>query len=133
MNTNLVCMSQRLWASTLTWRIWVFINQVLILINNIMTPLQLQITQLIWNWKTIWVPESCWYIFYRKPDAQLHDLHRWMNENTITACWWQWTHHIHYLVELGETKYIPYNSSKELLEQETSTLEQIRDLIINNS
>jgi len=72
------------------------------------------------EFETIWHP------------AQLHDLHRWMNEKESEWKLDVWQQREHCIVIFWEWP-IDYNSSLPLLEQETSTLEQIRDLIINNS
>jgi hypothetical protein len=59
--------------------------------------------------------------------ATLSDLHRWMNEKNV-----EFTQENNYIYPEYYSR-IPYNSSLPLLEQDESTLEQIRDLIINNS
>lgn len=59
----------------------------------------------------------------------LTDLHRFMNENKIFfemaqnfIRWW-----------FSKEKTIPYDSSKELLDQDPETLEKIKELIKTNS
>lgn len=92
-----------------------------------------KVNELEWNpWvlskKIIWHP------------ATLSDLHRWMNENfrywfeqihregENYIVWYKCDHSTVYM-DGSHCVVIPYDSSKELLEQETSTLEQIISLI----
>ena len=79
----------------------------------------------IWWWddfEIIWHP------------ATLSDLHRWMNEQNVQfAMYWEMTGYMRNCISLTPCIWpyqkIPYDSSKGLLEQETSTLEQIISLI----
>lgn len=66
--------------------------------------------------------------------ATLTDFHKWLNEEQL--------HYVQDALEIQiEWRYgenndyirVPYDSSKSLLEQEESTLEQIKTLITNNS
>ena len=63
--------------------------------------------------------------------ATLSDFHKWMNENVFH--WSQWYESITYDIDWRSYASILYDSSKELLEQSTETLQQIINLIISNS
>lgn len=72
-----------------------------------------------WNdWKII---EIIWH------PATLADFHRWMNENVFY--WSQWYESFSYDKNWISYDNIPYDSSKELLDQSEETLQQIISLI----
>jgi len=70
------------------------------------------------------IPEEQFEIVWHP--ATLSDLHRWMNEKWIS--WYQEKYKFH-----SEESMIWYDSSKDLLEQSTETLDKIIELIKSNS
>lgn len=64
--------------------------------------------------------------------ATLSDLHRWMNESNFNWSQVREEIQVYKTYEAGKIKYIPYESSKCLLEQSSETLERIINLISNN-
>ena len=62
--------------------------------------------------------------------ATLSDFHRWMNENVFY--WSQWYESFSYDKNWISYDNIPYDSSKELLDQSEETLQQIIELIASN-
>lgn len=66
--------------------------------------------------------------------ATLSDLHRWMNENMNMKwiCWNQDDSYITWTVDAKSMYIIPYDSSKDLLDQSPETLDRIIELIANN-
>lgn len=96
-----------------------------------MTPLQIELTKLIGK-KEDWNG----YATYNK--ASLSDFHRWIN---IEYYFYQknpsykWEHHEDWIFitdKRGLIKKIPYDSSKDLLEQDEETLKQMVELIKSN-
>lgn len=60
------------------------------------------------------------------------DFKKWMNDNLKMHHWEQLVDWIFIVNEKWIINRIPYDSSKELLDQSEDTLKQIRDLILSN-
>lgn len=99
-----------------------------------MTPLQLELTRLIGK-KETYIEESPWswqqYKREREIPATLSELHRWMNEKIGLGTWHMDALGIFYTTDWRwDMVYkIPYDSSKDLLNQDEETLKQIISII----
>lgn len=84
---------------------------------------------------TDWSDDESEYEIIGHP-ATLTDLHRWMNEKKVN--WDQDKRAINTTIPFTDTDwteitfYLPYDSNKDLLDQETSTLEKVISLITSN-
>lgn len=91
-----------------------------------MNNLQLELTRLIGKKKRLYEWEGDDSEMTISP-ATLSDFHRWMNEKVK---WWE---QCSLYISHDDTRlYIPYDSSKDLLEQSDDTLKQIIELISSN-
>ena len=92
-----------------------------------MDSLQLELTKLIGK-------KHKYTKYISNSPATLSDLHRWIDSQKWVHYWNQnrKTITIDSGVEEKDTVYIPYYSSKDLLDQSDETLKQIIDLIRNN-
>lgn len=84
-------------------------------------------------YRDLWIKEPrkiCWEYEIIWHPATLPDFHRWMNENVFH--WSQSYESIEYDTDWLSYYKIPYDSSKDLLDQDSQVLKQIIELINNN-